>query len=78
MGLTIGYSLVASLIVAVTFVPMMSAGVLNKVTEKDSKFIDKLQQLYRKVMTKLLNRKIIVVIVTLALFVGSIIGAMNI
>ena len=55
---------------------MMSAGVLNKVTEKDSKFIDKLQQLYRKVMTKLLNRKIIVVIVTLALFVGSIIGAM--
>ena len=57
---------------------MMSAGVLNKVTEKDSKFIDKLQQLYRKVMTKLLNRKIIVVIVTLALFVGSIIGAMNI
>lgn len=34
MGLTIGYSLVASLIVAVTFVPMMSAGVLNKVTQK--------------------------------------------
>ena len=33
-GLTIGYSLVASLIVAVTFVPMMSAGVLNKVTQK--------------------------------------------
>lgn len=78
MGLTIGYSLVASLIVAVTFVPMMSAGVLNKVTEKDSKFIDKLQELYRKVMTKLLNRKMIVVTVTLALFVGSVIGAMNI
>lgn len=78
MGLTIGYSLVASLIVAVTFVPMMSAGVLNKVTEKDSKVIDKLQNLYRKVMTQLLNRKIIVVIVTLALFAGSIFGAMNI
>lgn len=78
MGLTIGYSLVASLIVAVTFVPMMSAGVLNKVTEKDSKIIDKLQELYRKVMTKLLNRKMIVVTVTLALFVGSVIGAMNI
>ena len=42
MGLTIGYSLVASLIVAVTFVPMMSAGVLNKVTQKDSKVINKL------------------------------------
>lgn len=78
MGLTIGYSLVASLIVAVTFVPMMSARVLNKVTEKDSKIIDKLQELYRKVMTKLLNRKMIVVTVTLALFVGSVIGAMNI
>ena len=78
MGLTIGYSLVASLIVAVTFVPMMSAGVLNKVTEKDSRFIDKLQNVYRKVMTKLLDRKLIVVIVTLALFAGSVIGAMNI
>ena len=63
MGLTIGYSLVASLIVAVTFVPMMSAGVLNKVTQKDSKVINKLQTLYRKVMTRLLNRKIIVVAV---------------
>ena len=78
MGLTIGYSLVASLIVAVTFVPMMSAGVLNKVTQKDSKVINKLQTLYRKVMTRLLNRKIIVVAVTLALFAGSIFGAMNI
>ena len=78
MGLTIGYSLVASLIVAVTFVPMMSAGVLHKVTEKDSKFIDKLQKLYQKVMNQLLNKKIIVVIVTLALFAGSVIGAMNI
>lgn len=77
MGLTIGYSLVASLIVAVTFVPMMSAGVLNKVTQKDSKVINKLQTLYRKVMTRLLNRKIIVVAVTLALFAGSIFGAMN-
>ena len=42
MGLTIGYSLVASLIVAVTFVPMMSAGVLNIVTVKDSKISGKL------------------------------------
>ena len=33
--------------------------------------INKLQILYRKVMTRLLNRKIIVVAVTLALFVGS-------
>ena len=76
--LGIGYSLVASLIVAVTFVPMMSAGVLNKVTQKDSKVINKLQTLYRKVMTRLLDRKIIVVAVTLALFAGSIFGAMNI
>jgi HAE1 family hydrophobic/amphiphilic exporter-1 len=57
---------------------MMSAGVLNKVTQKDSKVINKLQILYRKVMTRLLNRKIIVVAVTLALFAGSIFGAMNI
>lgn len=40
--------------------------------------INKLQILYRKVMTRLLDRKIIVVAVTLALFVGSIFGVMNI
>ena len=78
MGLTIGYSLVASLIVAVTFVPMMSAGVLHKVTQKDSKVIYKLQGLYRNVMTHLLDHKILVVVVTLVLFAGSIVGAMNI
>lgn len=78
MGLTIGYSLVASLIVAVTFVPMMSAGVLHKVTAKESKVIGKLQIGYQGFMDKVLNRKLLVVILTLILFGGSIFGATKI
>lgn len=78
MGLTIGYSLLASLIVAVTFVPMMSAGVLHKVTEKDSKLIDRLQDAYQGFMEKILNRKIAVILITLVLFAGSIYGATQI
>ena len=78
MALTIGYSLIASLIVAVTFVPMMSAGVLHKVTEKDNKLFDGLQSLYRGVMEKVLKRKWIAIILTLAVFVGAVIGATKI
>lgn len=78
MGLTIGYSLVASLIVAVTFVPMMSAGVLHKVTEKESKLIGRLQMRYQAFMDKVLNKKLLVVILTLALFGGSVFGATKI
>lgn len=78
MGLTIGYSLLASLIVAVTFVPMMSSGVLHKVQEKDVKFVDKMQAFYQKVMGKLLPKKLLVVGVTIALFAVSVFGATKI
>ena len=78
MALTIGYSLIASLIVAVTFVPMMSAGVLHKVTEKDNRLFDGLQSLYRGVMDKVLRRKWIAIVLTLAVFVGAVIGATRI
>ena len=78
MGLTIGYSLVASLIVAVTFVPMMSAGVLHKVSAKDSKVINRLQGSYQAVMDKVLNKKKLVVLLTVLLFAGSIFGATQI
>lgn len=77
MGLTIGYSLLASLIVAVTFVPMMSAGVLHKVTEKDNHLIQKVQNLYQRIMGPIFRHKVLAVLLTMALFVGSIAGAAN-
>ncbi len=77
MGLTIGYSLLASLIVAVTFVPMMSAGVLHKVTEKDNHLIHKVQNLYQRVMGPIFGHKVLTVFLTMALFVVSIAGAAN-
>lgn len=78
MALTIGYSLLASLIVAVTFVPMMSAGVLHKVSAKDNKTVGKVQNFYYGFMEKVLTKKVIVIILSLALFFGSIFGASKI
>lgn len=78
MGLTIGYSLVASLIVAVTFVPMMSAGVLHKVSAKNSKIIQKIQIVYQSLMEKILCKKLLVVLMTIVLFGASIFGATRI
>ncbi|MEG1801557.1 MAG: efflux RND transporter permease subunit, partial [Oscillospiraceae bacterium] len=50
MGLTIGYSLVASLIVAMTFVPALSSNILTSATEKRSKLFDKLVNWYEKAL----------------------------
>ncbi len=41
MGLTIAYSLLASLAVALTLVPMMGAGLLKNITEKPSPLFEK-------------------------------------
>ncbi len=72
MGLTIAYSLLASLIVALTLVPMMSAGLLKKTENKESRFFIKIKERYGKVLRAALNHKILVLAGALLLFVGSI------
>lgn len=69
MGLTIAYSLFASLIVAITFVPMVASKTFGKISEKDNKLINKISGVYVKWLPKALDHKAIVLIVTLALFV---------
>lgn len=71
MGLTIAYSLLASLVVALTLVPMMSAGVLRKMQDKESKIFIHLQNGYEKLVRKALRWKPIVLIGSILLLVFS-------
>lgn len=74
MALTIGFSLAASLVVAVTVVPMMASGVLSTVSAKENRLIDRVQEFYKKGMEKILSKRALVLVLTAALFIGSIWG----
>lgn len=71
MGLTIAYSLLASLIVALTLVPMISAGLLKKTEEKESRMFIKIKDWYGKLLARALHKKPLVLIGALVLFVAS-------
>lgn len=72
MGLTIAYSLLASLIVALTVVPAMASGVLSRVTPKeDGRFFNGLIKAYEKVLALALKTKPVVFLLVLVLLVGS-------
>lgn len=77
MGLTIAYSLLASLLVALTVVPMMSAGLLRKTKQKESKLFVNIKEVYGKVLAIALKLKVLVLLGALALFVGSAILAVS-
>jgi multidrug efflux pump subunit AcrB len=75
IGLTIAFSLGASLFVALTFVPMAASGMLKKeksVTE--SVFFIKMKNFYAKSMEFFLNKKWIVIISVSVLFFGSVLS----
>ncbi len=71
MALTITYSLVASLIIATTLVPAMSATVLDRMNIKEYKDSEKFTSFYRKAITYALSNKALVLSVVAFLFVGS-------
>ncbi len=62
MGLTIGYSLIASLIVALTLVPSMAATVLKNNVEKEHKFFNKIVVVYEKILRAVLKHKSVILI----------------
>jgi multidrug efflux pump subunit AcrB len=68
MGLTIAYSLLASLVVALTVVPMMGAGLLKKETEKRSRLMDWIQNAYAVLLRGSLKVKFLVLLLALGLF----------
>ncbi len=77
MGLTISYSLVASLIVALTVVPAMSSALLKDTTEKKHPFFDKLLRAYEKALSWNLDHKSVVIVLTSVLLAISIWFAFN-
>ncbi len=69
MGLTIGYSLLASLVIALTVVPAMASKVLKKVKEtKETGFFERLARLYERTIGLALRFKTLVILLVLVLF----------
>lgn len=71
MGLTIAYSLLASLVVALTLVPAMGAGILRAAKEKTSDRFLKFTGGYRRLLDWSLRHKTPVLALALALLVFS-------
>jgi len=71
MALTIGYSLMASLIVALTLIPAMSGGILKKQPRHRRSIFDWLTDLYARSLGIVLRYKAPVVVLTLMLLVIS-------
>ena len=71
MGLTIAYSLLASLIVALTLVPAMFLTMNIDPKEKEDKFFDKIINIYEKLLRSSLKHKFIVLALTVILLVSS-------
>lgn len=71
MGLTIAYSLLASLVIALTLVPMISAGLLKKTEEKESRPFIRIKDWYGRLLARALHKKPLVLIGALVLFVAS-------
>ena len=77
-AITIVCALLASLLVAVTVIPMLSKLlVLNsKIKAYDENYKGPLQRLYTSVLTWCLNRRGVTLLITAAVFVGTIAGTM--
>ncbi len=78
MGLTIAYSLLASLVIALTVVPAMSSKILTKTQEKkQGKLFGGLTGLYERLLGASLRVKPLVFILVLVLLGGSVAAAMS-
>lgn len=78
MGLTIAYSLLASLLIALTAVPAMSSVMLTKAKDlKEGKFYNAVISAYEKVLGWSLTRKPVIFLLVLALLVVSILASLS-
>ncbi|MCC3870099.1 efflux RND transporter permease subunit [Terrisporobacter mayombei] len=69
MGLTIAYSLIASLIVALTLVPCMASNLLSNVDEKSHPLFDKMVDGYEKLLRLCLKFKPVVLCFSVVLLI---------
>ena len=77
IGLTIAYALLASLLIAFTLVPSMSAGVLRKMERKPNPKEEKIKEKYVVVLNWVLGHRIFVLIFALLLVVFSAVFAVS-
>jgi HAE1 family hydrophobic/amphiphilic exporter-1 len=76
MALTIGYSLVASLIVALTLVPAMSQRMLRKIKPQKNTGDSRIMKAYEKSLRFVLRHKVCTLLVVVAVLFASIAGAL--
>ena len=69
MALTIAYSLVASLLIALTVVPAMSSTLLRHAEPKPQKLMDKFLKIYEKALRFCLRRKFVPIVISIGLLV---------
>jgi len=74
LALTMGYALMASLLVSLTLVPAMSSGLLKSTSPKKDFLLPGLLNAYRKAITWSLKHKAIILIASSVLLVGSFLG----
>ena len=77
IALTIAFTLAASLLVALTFVPMMAAGLLKNTKEIKHNFFDKVKEVYGKILAVCLRFKPIVFIAVIVLLGTSVVAAFS-
>ncbi len=75
MGLTIGYSLLASLVIALTLVPAMSVGLIRKNKEVRQPLLNRIGNAYEKLMAVMLRFKAPVLIGSFVLLIVSMVLA---
>ena len=71
LALTMTYSLLASLIVALTLVPAMASGMLRKEKPQKPGLLDRVYPAYRKAVSWSLRHKAVVLLLSLVLLLGS-------
>lgn len=77
LALTIGYTLIASLIIALTLVPAMASGILKNTKEKEHKLFDRFLAGYKKLLTFSLKYKPVVLLLAVVLLVVSVYGTVR-
>jgi multidrug efflux pump subunit AcrB len=75
MALTICYSLLASLLVALTLVPAFSSTMMKKNLKQNGKITGGLQKVYAKTLNFALHHKLVALLLVAALFAGSVVLA---
>ncbi len=77
LALTIAFSLIASLIIALTFVPAIANRMIRVDKTKQSKMFEAIKSFYGRVLQGFMKVKLVVIFAVLVLFVLSILGSIS-